>query len=134
MKEHSNSISLACGRVVHVDAFSVEQTYAGMLCGVPDKEMNDEIIAAALLNEEWGERKTHLIDPVIIPRECGTPVLPPCLCKAWLVCHDKNKGGDGSELVVVWFAYAVFDHSLDAVISNAVVDLPWDELAVAFEL
>jgi len=134
MKKHSNSINLACGRVVHVDAFSVEQTYAGMLAGVPDKELNDEIIADALLNEEWSERKTHLIEPVIITRECGAPVLPPCICRAWLVCHDPVKKGDGSELVVVWFAYAVFDYPLNAVVANAAIDLPWDELAEDFEL
>ena len=133
MTKYDNSINLACGRVVHVDAFSVEETYVGMLCGDPDKEMNDEIIASSLINETWGERKTHLVEPVIIVNQSGAPLLPKYTCKAWLVCHDKNKGGDGSELVVVWFAYAVFDHPLHAVIASAVVDLPWDELAEGFE-
>lgn len=134
MKKHSNSINLACGRVVCVDAFSVEQTYGGMLAGVPDKELNDEIIASALLSEEWGERKTHLIEPEIIKGAGGALFLPEYTCKAWLVCHDNNKGGDGSELVVVWFAYAVFHNTLEDFIACAIVDLPWDELAESFEL
>jgi hypothetical protein len=134
MKKHSNSISLACGRVVHVDAFSVEQTYGGMLAGVPDKELNDEIIASALLSEEWGERKTHLIEPEIIKGAGGALFLPEYTCKAWLVCHDPVKKGDGSELVIVWFAYVVFNHPLNAVVANAAIDLPWDELAEDFEL
>jgi len=134
MNKHPNSINLACGRVVHVDAFSVEPTYGGMLAGVPDKELNDEIIAAALLSEEWGERKTHLVEPVVITGKCGAPLLPEWTCKAWLVCHDPVENGDGSELVVVWFAYAVFDHPLNAVVANAAIDLPWDELAEDFEL
>jgi hypothetical protein len=134
MSRHTNSINLACGRVVHVDAFSVEPTYAGMLAGDPDKELNDEIIAAALLNAGQDERKTHLVEPVIITSECGAPLLPEWTCKAWLVCHNPIKKGDGSELIVVWFAYVVFDHPLNAVVANAAIDLPWDELAEDFEL
>lgn len=134
MKKHSNSINLACGRVVHVAAFYVEQTYAGLLGGTPDKEINDGIIANALLSEEWGWRKTHLVEPVIITSECGAPLLSAYTCKAWLVCDDPIKKGDGSELVVVWFAYVVFDHPLNAVVANAAIDLPWDELAEDFEL
>jgi hypothetical protein len=134
MSKRTNSINLACGRIVHVDGFSVQPTYNGLLAGDPDKELNDEIIAAALLSEEWGERKTHLVEPVIITGKCGAPLLPEWTCKAWLVCHNPIKKGDGSELIVVWFAYEVFGYPLISVVANAAIDLPWDELAEDFEL
>jgi hypothetical protein len=82
------SLTLDCGRRVTLDAFDYSRTYAGLLEGRPNAEMNARIIERALAKGSWGQRKTHLIPPVIDERDPEHPVMPPACLRAWLWCND----------------------------------------------
>lgn len=128
------NIRLSSGYDVKLDAFYSEHTYAGLLEGLPDVAMNAEILDGALrqMTPLWGQRATHVIPPKAQHEE-GRPIFPTLTHFAWLTSgRPINKEYDGSELVVVWFAPEQLDHSLSAIISEAIRDIPWASLAKDF--
>jgi hypothetical protein len=128
-------LKLDCGREVSLDSFDYRRTYAGLLMGRPDAEINAEIIQGAITAHEksWGERAVHLISPEVDLRDPDHPVLPPVLLRAWLVCYQPiNPAFMGSELVVVWFAEECHAEPISEVIFRAVRALPWEQLAADF--
>jgi len=127
-------IQLNCGRVVQLDSFHFDHTYAGLLHGTPNAEMNLRMIerSKTRMNKIWGVRKTHLIDPSVKKFEGGES-LPRCEFAAWLVSEDPiNEESHGSELVVVWFSDYDLSSPLVDFISESVRDINWDALAQDF--
>jgi hypothetical protein len=129
-------LKLDCGRQVSLDAFNYSRTYAGLLMGRPNAEMNAQIIEQAITEREesWGKRAIHLIPPIIDLRDPEHPILPPVLLRAWLTCYQPvNSAFMGSELVVVWFADECHAESVAEVVFRAVRALPWVRLAADFD-
>jgi hypothetical protein len=130
-------LKLDCGRQVSLDAFDYSRTYAGLLDGRPNAEMNAQIIERAITarEESWGKRVIHQIPPNVDLRDPEHPILPPLLLRAWLVCHQPiNSAFMGSELVVVWFADECHAEPIADVVFRAVRALPWERLAADFDL
>jgi hypothetical protein len=129
-------LTLDCGRQVSLDAFDYSRTYAGLLEGRPDAEMNALIIKGAISEREvtWGKRAVHLIPPEVDHRDPEHPILPPVVLGAWLVSHQPVKSAFmASELVVVWFAEECHTDSIEDVVFRAVRALPWERLASDFD-
>jgi uncharacterized protein (TIGR02996 family) len=129
------SFELDCGRRVYVDAFYCHDTYIGLLEGRPNRQMNEEILerARTRMRPLWGERKTHLVPPVIDESDPRHPVLPPVCLTAWLTCcQPVQEPNAGSELVVVWFRAALAGELMEQVIADGIRALPWEELAEDF--
>jgi hypothetical protein len=130
------SLTLDCGRRVTLDAFDYAHTYAGLLEGRPNAEMNARIIERELTERDgsWGRRKTHLIPPVIDDRDPAHPVLPSVCLRAWVWCNDPiDPAFMGSALVVVWFADECHAEPIADVVFRAIRGLPWEQLAEDFD-
>jgi len=127
---------LDCGRSVAVEALYFLRTYLGLLEGRPDREMNDRILAQVRTEMVplWGERRVHVIPPVIDESDPAHPALPRLRFTAWLCCYQPiREPNAGSELVVVWFREECPGEPLDKVVGDAIRSLPWVELARDFE-
>ena len=106
--------------------------------GLPNEEMNNEIIQQALtrMNPIWGKRKTHLIPPEIDRSMPEHPSLPSTELTAWITCNEPvNSQYMGSELVLVWY---VSDKTFEAfaagdLTSKALNSINWSELAEDFD-
>src|SRR5262249_6861667 len=126
------SLMLDCGRRVTVDAFDYARTYAGLLEGRPNAEMNARIIERELTDRagSGARRKPHLIPPVIDARDPAHPVLPPVCLRAWVWCNDPiDPAFMGSALVVVWFADECHAEPIADVVFRAIRGLPWEQFA-----
>ena len=128
------SLTLDCGRRVTLDAFEYSRTYAGLLEGLPNAEINSRIIEEALAKGLWGPRKTHLVPPVIDERDPKHPRLPSACLQAWVWCNDPiDPAFMGSALVVVWFADECLADTIADVVFRAIRGLPWEQLAEDFD-
>jgi hypothetical protein len=129
-------LTLDCGREVMLDAFDYSRTYAGLLEGRPNAEMNDRIIerAQTAREESWGKRAVHVIPPDVDATDPAHPALPPVLLRAWLICFQPvDPAFMGSELVVVWFTTDCHTEPIADVVFRAVRGLPWEQLAYDFD-
>lgn len=129
-------MTLDCGRRVTLDAFDYSRTYAELLLGCPNAEMNARIIERAVAERDgtWGRRKTHLIPPVLDDRDPAHPVLPPVCLRAWVRCNDPiDPAFMGSALVVVWFASDCHAEPIANVVFRAIRGLPWEQFAEDFD-
>jgi hypothetical protein len=129
-------LKLDCGRDVSLEAFDYSRTYAGLLEGRPNAEMNARIIERAVAEREgsWGKRAVHLIPPATDGTDPTHPVLPSALLRAWLTCYQPvNPAFMGSELVVVWFTDECHAEPIADVVFRAVRRLPWEQLADDFD-
>lgn len=130
---------LWCGRIEQ------ESVYAGLLEGLPTREMNQRLLdrLEARLVKEHTRRGFLLIEPEQKPIDYdgrypfGTPAaLPSIQVKAWLRSPGSAKDGDpnyGSSLVVVWFQDE-FAFPIDEKVHEQLVALDWAKLAVDSEI
>lgn len=133
---------LSSGRRVHLVSLHQENIYAGLLEGVPTREMNQGTIEH--LRDEATERtgrEPFILQPVQTPIERGggadpypfgdPALIPPIACVAEL----ESSGSSvlyHTHLTVIWFQddYAF---PLAAPIESALLALDWDRLAVEEE-
>jgi len=135
-------IQLSSGRDIFLAALNQSHTYAGLLEGVPHKEMNQRIVEYAL----QGARKLwpgtpYLIPPVESPIALGheypfgTPAsIPGIICSARFKSFSAARDGDMdySELSFVWFQPA-FALPIDEQILAAIGSTDWDAHAMDFQ-
>ena len=129
-------LNLDCGRRVSLDELDYSHTYAGLLEGRPDAQMNAQIIERALsFREAPGiKRSVHLIPPLVDNSIPAHPKLPPIRLRAWLTCDEPvNPQFMGSDFVVVWFSQDCHNASISDVVFQAVRGLPWEQLARDFD-
>ena len=55
-------IKLDSGKEIKVENFVFGYTYGGLLCGLPNKKMNDSIFKKITYPSNWGRRKTLKIN------------------------------------------------------------------------
>jgi hypothetical protein len=121
---------------LHVQSLHAWRTYAGLLEGVPDAQMNQQLIGRA------GERAAKLcgapvvtISPEIVDtpfppgaraRAPSFPLLPAFTCVAELWCWStRSEDALASALTVVWFADSVTGGAIETTLASAVQDLDW---------
>lgn len=131
--------SLSSGRNVIMDAFHLEETYAGLIEGVTTEADNDARIERKMhgMEKVWGQRATYLIKSAsrLFPGPNTRPNirLPRYCYHAWLLSKEMNKGFAGSELVVIWFGRQEKELSLLGMVEHACRDVPWEKHARDFD-
>jgi hypothetical protein len=129
-------LNLNCGRCVALTNFAYSLTYGGLIMGRPNPKVNAMIVESAISQCErsWGKRALHLIPPTVDQSDPAHPMLPPILLRAWLSCNKPaNSAFMGSQLVVVWFTEECDSEPIADIVSRAVRDLPWEQLAGDFD-
>jgi hypothetical protein len=129
-------VTLDCGRKVSLDALDYSRTYACLLEGRPDPDLNARIIEHATTERDatWGKRPFYVIPPVLDLRDPAHPVMPPAQFRAWLTCYEPiNPEFMGSHLVVLWFSDECHSEPLAEVVFRAIRGLPWEQLAQDFD-
>ena len=124
-------IQLKCGREVKVDGFEFGYTYGGLLEGMPNKRMNQNIFENTTYPSKWGPRKVLKIKP---ERKEFRNSLKPTHYSVWLTSYKPiNPNYQGSELVVIWFEELPNGKTVEEIIENGVRDIDWDKHAQDFD-
>lgn len=143
---------LADKTYVTVDGVRVNRVYGGMYEGLPDKEMNDRIIAEAQTSfeKEWGKRRVHVVDPPRRePKIMGYDKLPQHMqdrypnaeripdyqYQVWLTSFTTfNEDDDGTELVLVFYVDKsdFLDKTLTELLQEATTNVVWKDVARGF--
>jgi hypothetical protein len=129
-------LKLDCGRNVKLEEFTYSRTYASLLEGRPDAELNARILEYANTEQpkSWGSVAMHLIPPVIDVRNSDHPVLPPVLLRALLTSFEPiDPAFTGSALVVVWLTEECHAEPIAEVVVRMLKGLAWDKLASDFD-
>jgi len=110
--------SLADGREVEIDGYSVSRTYAGLFEGLPTRESNEAAIRNAQrdLGKLWGKRLVHVVPPKVTPitglradvieRYPNAEKLPDFLCMVQITSHKTvlpDGEACGSHAFLIWF-------------------------------
>ena len=129
----------ASGRAARASALLVESTYAGLLEGLPSREMNDRLLSVLVgrVQSIFGDWPVHVIEP---PRRTGEdrrgrgPVerLPDCWVAADFTASPIDSAMDGSRLILVWFQETAFPMPADAILAQ-LRGVDWEGLARDFE-
>jgi len=123
--------SLTSGRMVTIAALHVSDTSES----VPRVEYEAQFIESARRYGRvlWKEpRSTYVIPPehqLITEGPHVSTRIPPLVYHARLVCYEAFKGDVISELLVIWFGNPEPHTGLLDIVSRAVKDVPWDEIA-----
>ncbi len=122
-------IKLQTGRVVEVEAFSMNRTYGGLLIGEPNEVMNDIIIGSISYSKEWGNRKALLEKKNMYSKK---NVLKSIIYSVWLTSEavpEKFKINDLSSIVLLWFGEESMEKSIKDIIIEGISDFDWDKNA-----
>lgn len=123
---------------IRVCQVHIYETYAGLLLGRPNPEINKRIIGEAsekalkfgkpvyLIPPVLKYPDLPLIDPVQFPLE-AEEYLPSYVVLADLESFASEGNYDGRSLAVVLFADEVFSGSINDIVDNAIKDLNWKE-------
>lgn len=142
MANKKSEFQLDNGRTIYLAQINQSGTYAGLLEGVPTKEMNQGNIEHALKTaKELWDGNPYLIQPTETPIELnrdypfGTPAsIPGITCLARFKCLDavRNDSMDYSELPIVWFQHEFAFPIADSVLAD-IRAIDWDQHACDYE-
>ena len=114
-----------------VEAFSMSQTYGGLLAGRIDKDFNLELIKNLDTPKGWGKgRKLSLLMPN--ETELST-CLPVFTCFAWFTKHNNYLDSgtpDGTQVFIAFFDDGKGD--LENKFRNILAKLNWNECSEDF--
>ena len=124
------------GHTLRVEAFHIAPSYAGLLEGFPNDEINTEEVAACRRQIEsihGRGRPIHVLPPAVSIHR-GHPRLPPVTCWVWLTSNQPVRDArcDGSHLFLVWFTDLDTGQSLRELITAFTSHLPWTSVAKDF--
>jgi len=128
------SFILRSGRRVWLNAFHLDQLYAGLIAGLPQSSPAYIFDQKTKAHAIWGPRPTYTIAPASITREHRGrryESLPWYCYKAWLMSDEPDSLNPGSELIVIWFAESPMKHRLITTVAQACRDVPWERHAKA---
>jgi hypothetical protein len=138
-------IDLQTRRTIYMHSLQQSQIYAGLLEGLPTRQMNRRIIDNALAEERkktWAG-EPYLVPPPEVPIEYphgkypfGEPAsLPPVLCVAYFVslAAAMNENCDASCPNLIWFQ-GDFAFPIDPAVLNHIRSLDWERFAMDFEM
>ena len=122
-------IKLQTGRIVEVEAFSMNRTYGGLLLGEPNEDINDRIISSISYCKDWENRKALLEKKNMYSKK---NVLKPVIYTAWLTSEsvsEKSKINDTSSIVLLWFGEELKGKSISDIIIEGISNFNWDKNA-----
>ena len=138
-------IILDSGREIFLDSICQNHTYGGLLCGYPDKEMNERNIKYAMESalEKMNPEVTYLVPPPLIEVELDEDVkeyykdamrIPYITCYAQFESSviDKDDGNDASWLTIVWHQDD-FALPIDESVLEHIKTIDWDDLAEGYQ-
>lgn len=124
-------VQLNCGRDIRIDGFQLGYTYGGLLEGIPNKRMNENIFQRTSYPLNWGERKVLKIKP---NKDDFNTALKACYYSVWLHSNDPiDTRYHGSELVVIWFDERPNNRTIEEIILSGIKDIDWLNNAEDFE-
>lgn len=135
------NIKLSSGETIKMQNIELMHTYAGLMCGAPDRLINNQMIS------EIKEREICLfvIEPQITITDENTffgrkereskyneevQFMPPIMLKADFECCENN---DCTKLTIVWFQNQ-FSLVLPEHIEKAIQNIDWHKHACRFML
>ena len=142
-------LKLNDGTDIHITSINQEKTYAGLLEGSPNSNMNERIISDALKksDEANGTNRTVVIPPRLenledassphkrlyekfYKKKVRLEAMPRILCCATLESYNyaKDSNEDCSSLHVIWFQEN-FAFPIEEAVIEEIKKLKWSELA-----
>ncbi|MNG10072.1 hypothetical protein D3C84_935220 [compost metagenome] len=121
-------------REITVEQFHFALTYAGLLIGSPNKEINDKIKSNSQSSLNIGNRKSVFV--VKNEDYITDEVLKPIIYSAWLDSEPINDMGnqyDGSWIVVSWFGDEQINKSIKEIIEDGLSDFDYDNFAQNYQ-
>ena len=122
-------IKLQSGKEVYVEAYNNCQTYAGLLYGSPNNEINKDIIKHLKYPSEWGE-KAYLVKKSDM--FVSDNILKPVINCASLSSKPIDLDGDllsRSEIIVIWLSDEQPAKTLKEILVDGIGDFDWDRYA-----
>ena len=121
-------------REITVEKFHFALTYAGLLIGSPNKEINDKIKSDSQSSLNIGNRKSVFVakNEDYITDE----ILKPIIYSAWLdsePINDMENQYDGSWIVVSWFGEEQINKSIKEIIEDGLSDFDYDNFAQNYQ-
>jgi hypothetical protein len=97
-------IILQSGKEVFVEAYNNCQTYAGLLYGSPNNELNENIIKHLKYPSEWGE-KVYIIKnfDMYVSDDILKPIIN-CASLSSKPIDLERETLSRSEIIVIWFS------------------------------
>ena len=124
-------ITLDSGKTVKVESFEYSYTYGGVLCGLPNEEMNRSVFEKIKYPSNWGPRKTLIIKPSTKEFENE---LKSSKYSVWLTSDEPIEPQyHGSELVVIWLDDIPGSRPIEEIISKGVKAIDWEANAQDFQ-
>ena len=140
------SITLGSGRTIFLTTINQSYIYEGLLAGLPDAKLNEEIIERVLEDAKKFysdssfspyllKPETHEIElPAALKgRKIGHERIPYIACTAFFISEptNRNKEADASHCTIVWFQDELA-MPIDAAIMERIKAFDWDAHAVDF--
>lgn len=129
---------MGCGMKENIGivGLHVYPTYRGLMCGIPDDDMNKEFITDAekKASDLFGS-PVHTVPPKIMPnpvemdggRIFQSPRLPNYTLLVSLETFEIEGDFDGRRLTIVLFADDIYTMPIDQIIGAAIRELNWKE-------
>jgi hypothetical protein len=127
-------LELIGGKIVLLEGFHMEPTYAGLLAGIPTAESNQRLLKSITSPKYWGNRATLLKKSDLY---ASKDVLKPVIYSAWLSSepiNDKDNKYDGSNLILIWLGDENKEMTLHDLIIYGIGLFDWDKYAKNYQL
>ena len=138
-------IILNSGREIFLDRICQSHTYGGLLCGYPNKEMNERSIKNAMESalEKMNSKATYLVPPPLTEVEVDKRVkehYPDAIRIPYITCYGQfessvikgDADNDASFLTIVWYQDD-FALPIDASVLEHIKTIDWDDVAEGYE-
>jgi hypothetical protein len=128
------TITLSNGMKMTIEGFNMTPTYSGLIIGVPDEELNDDILKGTSYPSEWGERKAVYKQ---VDLHASETELNPVIYSVWLTSKpvmDKKNEYDGSSIVMIWYGSNPINKSIAEIITNELEKFDWNRHAENYQL
>jgi hypothetical protein len=127
-------LKLRNSRLIHLDNLFVSETYAGLLEGKPNADLNKTILADTNYSDKlWPSIPNWTLGLEYYHAHLDLP-LSRFVCRALFVSYTsaKNKEMDGSQMVIVWYQEK-FPPLIEDRNKAWLEDLPWEFFAADFQ-
>lgn len=120
-------------RTLTVESFYMTATYAGLLIGEPNEEINKSIISEISHPRNFTNKK-HVVEESNM--YLASNVLKPNIYSVYLTgdpINDITEDFHGSQLIVSWFGDSAFAKSIQDIIANGLKDFDYSKHAENFQ-
>lgn len=122
---------------IKVRGCSVEETYPGMMAGIPSKGMNYRIIDRLRKNGMYVivDENHYSNDETERRNKFGLPYwLVTVLLHSYDLTEEEYKEFEFRELKVAFFHSKPFDHPINEMVEEAIKDLDWEKESKLYSL